>query len=73
MKGSCQLLAKYVLEVLVNHLGGLNLSRKSVVRLTDGPTVYYGLNNNTTTTYQDDWWMIMKPFYDLEEFASRGV
>ena len=30
-KGSCQLLAKYVHEVLVNRLGGLSLPRKSVV------------------------------------------
>ena len=28
---------KYVHEVLVNHLGGLSLPRKSVVRLTDRP------------------------------------
>ena len=28
---------KYVHEVLVNRLGGLSLSRKSVVRLTDRP------------------------------------
>ena len=27
-------------EVLVNRLGGLSLSRKSVVRLTDRPDVY---------------------------------
>ena len=41
MKGSCQLLATYVHEVLVNRLGrrlgGLRLHRKSVVRLTDRP------------------------------------
>ena len=43
-KGSCQLLTyllsywrKYMHEVLVNRLGGLSLSRKSVVRLTDRP------------------------------------
>ena len=30
---------KCVHEVLVNHLGGLSLSRKSVVRLTDGPNM----------------------------------
>ena len=34
-------------EVLVNHLGGLSLPRKSVVRLTDSPNrtldVYHGL------------------------------
>ena len=28
---------KYVHKVLVNHLGGLSLPRKSVVRLTDRP------------------------------------
>ena len=36
-KGSCQLLAKYVHEVLVNRLGGLSLPWKSVVSLTDRP------------------------------------
>ena len=45
-KGSCQLLAKYVHEVLVNRLGGPSLPRKSVVRLTDRPDmtldVYHG-------------------------------
>ena len=30
---------KYVHEVLVNHLGGLSLPRKSVVRLTDHPNM----------------------------------
>ena len=34
-KGSCQLLAKYVHEVLVNRLGGLSFPRKSMVSLTD--------------------------------------
>ena len=46
-KGSCQLLRKYVHEVLVNRLGGLSLPGKSVVRLTDRPDmtldVYRGL------------------------------
>ena len=36
-KGSCQLLAKDVHEVLVNRFGCLSLPRKSVVRLTDRP------------------------------------
>ena len=39
---------KYVHEVLLNHLGGLSLPRKSVVRLTDRPDmtldVYRGRN-----------------------------
>ena len=43
---------KYVLEVLVNRLGGLSLPRKSVVRLTDRPdmtlNVYRGPNTTTT-------------------------
>ena len=47
-------LRKYVHEVLVNRLGGLNLSRKSVVKLTDRPDrtlyVYRGKENNNTTT-----------------------
>ena len=40
-------------EVLVNRLGGLSLSRKSVVRLTDRPDmtldVYQGCKTTTTT------------------------
>ena len=40
-------------EVLVNHLGGLSLPRKSVVRLTDHPDmtldVYLGRKTTTTT------------------------
>ena len=44
-------------EVLVNHLGGLSLPRKSVVRLTDRPDMTiecltWKLYNNTTTTNQ---------------------
>ena len=46
---------KYVHEVLVNHLGGLSLSRKSVVRLTDCPDmildVYRGRKTTTTQTH----------------------
>ena len=42
---------KYVHKVLVNHLGGLSLPRKSVVRLTDGPDmtihVYHGYKTTT--------------------------
>ena len=41
-------------EVLGNHLGGLSLPRKSVVRLTDHPDVtlalYCGCNNTTRRT-----------------------
>ena len=41
-------------EVLVNRLGGLSLTRKSVVRLTDRPDmtldVYHGGKTTTITT-----------------------
>ena len=47
---------KYVLEVLVNRLGGLSLPRKSVVRLNDRPgmtlDVYRGRKTTTYTTIQ---------------------
>ena len=51
-KGSCQLLAKYVHEVLVNRLGGLSLPRKSVVRLTDRPDMTLGVYRGRKTTIQ---------------------
>ena len=45
---------KYVHKVLVNHLGGLSLPRKNVVRLTDCPDmtlhVYHGCKTTTRTT-----------------------
>ena len=51
-KGSCQLLAKYVHEVLANHLGGLSLPRKSVVRLTDHPDMTLDVYRGRKTTMQ---------------------
>ena len=51
-KGSCQLLAKYVHEVLVNRLGGLSLPRKSVVRLTDCPDMTLDVYRGRKTTTQ---------------------
>ena len=51
-KGSCQLLAKYVHEVLVNHLEGLSLPRKSVVRLTDRPDMTLDVYCGHKTTIQ---------------------
>ena len=40
-------------EVLVNHLGGLSLPRKSVVRLTDRPDMTLDVNpGHKTTTEQ---------------------
>ena len=47
---------KYVLEVLVNRLGGLSLLRKSVVMLTDRPDmtldVYWGRKKTTQQQQQ---------------------
>ena len=39
-------------EVLVNRLGGLSLSRKSVVRLTDRPDMTLDVNRGRKTTLQ---------------------
>ena len=46
-------------EVLVNHLGGLSLPRKSVVRLTDRPDMTLGVYRVCkTTTQQMEWQML---------------
>ena len=39
-------------EVLVNHLGGLSLPRKSVVRLTDRPNMALDVYRGRKTTVQ---------------------
>ena len=39
-------------EVLVNHLGGLSLPRKSVVRLTDRPDMTVDVYHGRKTTMQ---------------------
>ena len=51
-KGSCQLLAKVLHEVLVNRLGGLSLPRKTVVRLTDRPDMTLDVYRGRKTTNQ---------------------
>ena len=43
---------KYVHEILVNHLGGLSLSRKSVVRLTDRSEMTLDVYRGRKTTTQ---------------------
>ena len=43
---------KYVYEVLVNHLRGLSLPRKSVVRLTDCPDMIIAVYHGRKTTTQ---------------------
>ena len=45
---------KYVHEVLVNHLWGLSLPRKSVVRLTDCPDMTLDVYCGRKTTQQQD-------------------
>ena len=44
---------KYVHEILVNHLGGLSLPRKSAVRLTDLPDMTAAVYRGRKTTQQD--------------------
>ena len=46
---------KYVHEVLVNRLGGLNLPRKSVVRLTDRPDMTLDVYRGRKTTIQQQY------------------
>ena len=43
---------KYVHEVLANRLGGLNLPRKSVIRLTDRPYMTLDVYRGRKTTNQ---------------------
>ena len=43
---------KYLHEILVNHLGGLGLPRKSVVRLTDRPDMTLDVYRGRKTTTQ---------------------
>ena len=47
-------------EVLVNRLGGLNLPRKSVVRLTDRPNMTLDVYHGHKTTIQYNIIMIFK-------------
>ena len=44
---------KYVHEVLINRVGGLNLPRKSVVRLTDRPDMTLDVYQGRKTTTQN--------------------
>ena len=41
-------------EILVNHLGGLSLPRKSVVRLTDRPDMTLDVYRGRKTTMQQN-------------------
>ena len=54
---------KYVHEVLVNHLGGLSLPRKSVVRLTDRPDMTLDVYRGRKTTMQQQLSSITSLFF----------
>ena len=53
-------------EVLVNRLGGLSLSRKSVVRLTDRPDMTLDVYRGRKTTMQqqahknNNYWAVLR-------------
>ena len=67
-KGSCQLLAKYVHEVLVNRLGGLSLPRISDVWLTDRPNMALDVYSGRKTTAQQQ-----QQLYGKNNCTSSGV
>ena len=50
-------------EVLVNHLGGLSLPRKSVVRLTDRPDMTLDVYRGRKTTKQQQQQIPVTPSY----------
>ena len=52
-------------EVLVNHLGGLSLTRKSVIRLTDHPDMTLDVSSGHKTTKQ--------LFIIIESFNSQWM
>ena len=61
---------KYVHKVLVNRLGGLNLTRKSVVRLTDRPDMTLDVYRGRKTTNQRQqlclYWLHSLPFLHVQ-------
>ena len=65
-------------EILVNRLGGLSLSRKSVVRLTDRPDmtldVYRGLKqqHNTTTKMHVTKSRVTLPNFHIQYMYADG-
>ena len=52
-------------EVLVNHLGGLSLPRKSVVRLTDRPAMTLDVYRGRKTMQQCNHNKIKAPFISM--------
>ena len=62
-------------EVLVNHLGGLSLPRKSVVRLTDRPDmtldVYYG--RKTTKQQQQQPMCMVQTVFKMQNTLFKST
>ena len=64
---------KYVHEVLVNHLGGLNLPRKSVVRLTGRPDITLDVYRGRKTTiqrYNNNRFFLIAVLYNLKQIFN---
>ena len=66
---------KYVHEVLVNHLGGLSLPRKSVVRLTDRPDMTFDVyrGRKTTIQYNNSRWIHFSKTKKIKLFRTTFI
>ena len=64
---------KYVHEVLVNHLGGLSLPRKSVVRLTDRPDMILDVYRGRKTTTQQQQQLYNRKFRLISKCLETKV
>ena len=60
-------------EVLVNHLGGLNLPRKSVVRLTDHPDMTLDVCGGRKTVIQQQYLRYVATGATLEEMGIGNI
>ena len=60
-------------EVLVNHLGGLSLPRKSVVRLTDRPDMTLDVYRGRKTTMQQQQKSLGDGPIETEVLSQRAV
>ena len=60
-------------EVLVNHLGGLSLPRKSVVRLTDRPDMTLDVYHERKTTMQTYASYLIKLWQYVDQLIDMSV
>ena len=58
-------------EVLLNRLGGLSLSRKGVVRLTDRPDMTLGVYSGRQTTTQQQQRKLILSFYFIQYYMAN--